>query len=155
MLGKVTRKKVCQPPAPRTMAASSSSAPCSCIKGISSRATKGEVMNAVASTIPGTAKMILMSWSSSQGPSQPCAPNNRTKIIPEITGETANGRSIRVVRTFFPGKSKRAMHQAAATPNTALIGTATAAMSSVSLAALSASGSVTAAQYAARPLDRA
>ena len=104
MFGSVTRKKVCQPLAPSTIAASSSSVPCSCISGISSRATKGKVTKVVASTMPGTAKMILMSCSSSQGPNQPCAPNSSTKIMPEITGETANGRSIRVIRTFLPRK---------------------------------------------------
>ena len=46
-----------------TSAASSSSVPCACISGISSRATKGKVTKIVASTMPGTAKMILMSWS--------------------------------------------------------------------------------------------
>ena len=54
MLGSVTRQKVCQPPAPRTMAASSSSVPCSSISGISSRATNGKVTKIVASTIPGS-----------------------------------------------------------------------------------------------------
>ena len=39
------------------------------------------------------------------GPNQPCAPNSSTKIIPEITGETANGRSIRVISRFLPRKS--------------------------------------------------
>src|SRR6267378_214919 len=55
MFGSVTRKKVCQPLAPSTTAASSSSVPCACISGISSLATKGTVMNMVASTIPGAA----------------------------------------------------------------------------------------------------
>ncbi len=41
MFGSVTRRKVCQPLAPSEIAASSSSEPCSCIRGISSRATKG------------------------------------------------------------------------------------------------------------------
>ena len=102
MLGSVTRKKVCQPLAPSTIAASSSSVPCSCISGISSRATKGAVTKVVASTMPGTAKMILMSCSTSQAPNQPWAPKSSTKIMPEITGETANGRSIRVISRFLP-----------------------------------------------------
>ena len=78
MLGSVTRRNVCQPEAPSTSAASSSSRPCACISGISSRATKGKVTKMVASTMPGTAKMILMSCSASQGPNQPCAPNTST-----------------------------------------------------------------------------
>ena len=44
--------------------------------------------------------------------------------MPEITGDTANGRSISVISRFRPGKSNLEMHQAAATPNTRLIGTA-------------------------------
>ena len=116
------------------------------MSGISSRATNGAVTNVVASTMPGTAKMILMSWSSSQGPNQPWAPKSSTKIMPEITGETANGRSISVIRTFLPGNSNLEMHHAAATPKTRLSGTAIAAISRVSLAALSESGSVIASQ---------
>ncbi len=53
MFGSVTRRKVCQPLAPSETAASSSSVPCSCISGISSRATNGKVMKIVASTMPG------------------------------------------------------------------------------------------------------
>ncbi len=66
--------------------------------------------------------------------------------MPEITGETANGRSIRVIRRFLPGNSNLEMHQAAATPKTRLSGTAMDAVSSVSLAALRASGSLIASQ---------
>ena len=78
MFGRVTRQKVCQPPAPSDSAASSSSVPCSCISGISSRATKGKVTKIVASTMPGTAKMIWMLCSISHGPSQPWAPKSST-----------------------------------------------------------------------------
>lgn len=78
MFGSVTRKNVCQPEAPSTMAASSSSLPCACMSGISSRATNGNVTNTVASTMPGTAKMTLKSWSDRYGPNQPCAPNSST-----------------------------------------------------------------------------
>ena len=52
-MGSVTRKKICRPPAPSMRAASSSSVPCSCISGISSRATNGKVTKMVASTMPG------------------------------------------------------------------------------------------------------
>ena len=61
--------------------------------------------------------------------------------MPEITGDTANGRSIRVISRFRPGNANLEMHQAAATPNTRLIGTAIEATRRVSRAALSASGS--------------
>jgi hypothetical protein len=40
------------------------------------------------------------------------------KIIPEITGETAKGRSMRVMRAFLPGKSNLATAQAALSPKT-------------------------------------
>ena len=78
MLGSVTCQKVCQPLAPSTCAACSSSLPCACMSGISSRAMKGKVTNTVASKMPGTAKMTLMSCAASHGPSQPCAPNTST-----------------------------------------------------------------------------
>ena len=78
MFGSVTRQNVCQPLAPSDSAACSSSVPCSCISGISSRATNGNVTKIVASTMPGTAKMIWMSCACSHGPSQPCMPNSST-----------------------------------------------------------------------------
>ena len=61
-----------------------------------------------------------------------------------MTGDTAKGRSISVVRALFPGKSNFAMHHAAATPKTRLSGTAIAAVSSVSFRAERAIGSRTA-----------
>ena len=54
------------------------SLPCACIRGMSSRATKGKVTKAVASTIPGTAKMTRILCSINQGPNQPCPPKTRT-----------------------------------------------------------------------------
>jgi len=143
-LGRVTRKKVCQPPAPSTRAASSSSFPVACITGISSRATKGKVTKVVARASPGNAKTIRMSCSPSQGPKVPWRPKSRMKIIPEITGETAKGRSMRVMRAFFPGKSNLAMAQAAPRPKIRFRGTAMAAVSRVSFRAERARGSVTA-----------
>jgi hypothetical protein len=78
MFGSVTRQNICQPLAPSTRAASSSVRPCACISGINSRATNGNVTKIVASTMPGTAKMICMLCSDSHGPNQPCAPKTRT-----------------------------------------------------------------------------
>ena len=141
MFGRVTFQKVCQPEAPRTIAASSSSVPCASISGISSRATKGTVIKTVASTIAGTAYRILMSWSSNQFPIQPCVPKISASIKPAITGETENGRSIKVVKIDFPRKLNLATDHAAATPNTTFNGTAIAAVSKVSLTADKVSGS--------------
>ena len=59
---------------------------------------------------------------------------------PATTGETAKGRSMRVVRMFLPGNSNLAMAQAAATPKVRLSGTAMAAMSKVSRMAGRVSG---------------
>ena len=73
------------------------------MNGMSSRATNGNVTNTVASTMPGTAKMIFTPWSSSQGPNQPCEPKRSTVTMPEITGETPNGRSMSARRTLRPG----------------------------------------------------
>ena len=78
MLGSVTRRKICQPEAPSTRAASSCSLPCACISGISSRATNGKVTKTVASTMPGSAKITFRSWSRSHSPNQPCSPNTST-----------------------------------------------------------------------------
>ena len=61
------------------------------------------------------------------GPRRPCRPKSRMNTMPEITGETPKGRSIRVMSAFLPGKSNFAIAQAAATPKTRLSGTATAA----------------------------
>ncbi|MNC58938.1 hypothetical protein D3C75_1087100 [compost metagenome] len=78
MLGTVTCQNICQPLAPSRRAASSSWVPCSCISGISSRATNGTVTKIVASTMPGRAKTIWMSWSCNHGPNRPWAPNIST-----------------------------------------------------------------------------
>ena len=88
--------------------------------------------------------MIRMSCLCSHGPTRPCAPNSRTKTIPEMTGDTLNGRSMSVTRRFLPRNSKRAIAQEAARPNRTLSGTATPVTISVSRIAASAIGSVTA-----------
>jgi hypothetical protein len=155
ILGKVTRKKVCRPEAPSEIAASSSCVPCSCISGISARATNGKVTNTVASAIPGTANSTWTLWACSHGPQKPCAPNSSTNTSPEMTGLTENGRSISEIRNVLPRKSNFAIAQAATTPNTRLRPTEIAATISVSLMADSASGSDSAARYATIPLENA
>ena len=156
MLGSVTRQKVCQPLAPSDAAPPPPPrVPCACISGISSRATNGKVTNIVASTMPGTAKMILMSCSCEPRPEPALRPNSSTKIRPEITGETANGRSISVISRLLPRNSNLAIAQAAARPKTRLSGTAIAATSSVSRIAASASGSVSAGEIGAEALGAA
>ena len=55
-----------------------------------------------------------------------CAPKSSTKQRPATTGETENGRSMRVIRNALPRKSNLAIAQAAAMPKTALSGTAIA-----------------------------
>src|SRR3954471_15401707 len=122
---------------------------------ISSRATSGNVTKVVAMTIPGTAKMILMSCSESHGPNQPRAPNNKTKIKPEITGETLNGRSTTVISRLLPQKSYLEINQAAAMPNTTLSGTAMPAVSRVSRMASMVSSCANAAKYLPAPLEKA
>ena len=72
--------------------------------------------------------------------------------MPEMTGDTANGRSISVVSRFLPRKSNLAIAQPAQTPNTRFNGTAIAAASSVSFSAAIASGCVIASTYAPQPL---
>src|SRR6187549_1351038 len=76
-------------------------------------------------------------------------------MSPEMTGETAKGRSMSVVSRLLPRKLYLAMSHDAATPKTRLAGTAIAAVTSVSLIALRASGSVNAAKNAPKPLRSA
>ena len=57
-----------------------------------------------------------------------------------MTGDTANGRSMSVIKVLLPRNSNLAIAQAAATPNTRLKGTAMAATVSVSLTAAQAIG---------------
>ena len=154
MFGSVTVKKVRQPEAPRVSAASSSALPCSCITGISSRATKGKVTNIVARTMPGTAKTICTPCAISQAPTSPCAPKSSTKQRPATTGETENGRSMKVMRKALPRKSNLAIAQAAATPKTALSGTAMAAAISVSWIAARTSGLAKEATASAKPFGQ-
>ena len=65
--------------------------------------------------------------------------------MPEITGETAIGRSMSVISRCFPGNSNFAIAQAAAMPKARLSGTAMPAVMRVSLIADRVSGSAMAA----------
>src|SRR6185312_5013987 len=77
-------------------------------------------------------------------------------MSPATTGDTENGRSISVTSRVRPGKRKRAIVQAAASPKTRLASTATGTTISVSTRAARVSGSPTRAlPYAARPLPSA
>ena len=60
-----------------------------------------------------------------------------------MTGETANGKSIRVSRIFFPQNWNFVRHQAAATPNTKLKGTAIPAAKRVNRIEAKAVGDLT------------
>jgi len=146
MLGRVTRRKMAKPPAPSEAAASSSSRPCACISGISSRATKGKVTNSVASTMPGVANSTCTPCACNQAPNQPWAPNNSTSTKPATTGETASGRSMKASSRRLPGNSNLATAQAVARPSSAFTGTAMAATSRVRRIAARVSGSSTAAK---------
>ena len=105
MFGSVTRKNVCKPLAPSTRAASSSS-----------RARRFHDRDDLARherkrhedrrqhDARARRRRSWMSWSISHGPSQPWRPNSSTKTMPEITGDTANGRSISVISRLLPRK---------------------------------------------------
>src|SRR5450432_2730790 len=149
------RNKICQPLAPRVSAASSSSLPWACMTAMTSRATSGKVTKVVAMTMPGTAKMIFMSCSLSHGPNQPWAPNKSTKMSPEMTGETLNGRSTKVINTLLPQKSYLETSQAAAMPNTTLSGTEMPAVTKVKRMASSVSSWASAAKYGPTPFENA
>src|SRR5690554_5595057 len=109
ILGKVICQNTCQPRAPSTTAASSSSRPWACIRGINSRAINGKVIKAVANTIPGTAKIMVISWSINQRPNQLLEPNISKYIKPTTTGDIENGRSINVSNICLPLKSNLAI----------------------------------------------
>jgi hypothetical protein len=66
--------------------------------------------------------------------------------MPEMTGDTAKGRSMRVTSRFLPGKVNLAIAQPAHRPNSRFAGTAIAAARSVSRNAASASGCLIAAR---------
>jgi hypothetical protein len=127
MLGTVTVQNIRQPEAPSVSAASSSARPCSVISGTSSRATKGKVMNMVASTMPGTAKTIGCPEATSQPPMAELAPKRRMMQRPATTGDTEKGRSMSVRRNALPRQWYLVSTQAAATPKRALSGTPMAA----------------------------
>ena|ERR1700712_319781 len=68
-----------------------------------------------------------------------------------MTGETENGRSIRVTRKLLPRNVYLLTHQAALTPNTRFSGTEISTAITVSLSADNASGSKIALKKAPRP----
>ena len=71
MLGRVIRKNVWRPLAPRLRAACSCSSPISCSTGTTSRITSGSATKTVAITIAGVAKTTSIPASESDGPNQP------------------------------------------------------------------------------------
>src|SRR3569832_1060313 len=80
-----------RPRAPGDAAAAAAARPCSCMSGMSSRATNGNVTKTVASTMPGTAKINWMSCASSHGPNQPCRPGGGAGGGPAGAGEAGGG----------------------------------------------------------------
>ena len=75
--------------------------------------------------------------------------------MPEITGETASGRSMSVIRKLLPRNSNFAMAQAAASPNSVFSGTTTAAAVSVRRIAAPVSGSVKLCEVGLEPFSSA
>ena len=143
MFGSVTRQSVCQPVAPSTTAASSSSRlPCACISGISSRAMNGKVTKIGrqhdARHREDDLHVVLLQ------------PRPEPALQPEDQhiDEARHDRRDRewqvdqgVISSDLPLKSYLAIAHAAATPKTRLAGTAIAAAVSVRRIADSASGS--------------
>ena len=52
--------------------------------------------------MPGTEKMIFTPCSSNHSPRAPLGVKSKTNTNPAITGDTANGSSIRESNTCFP-----------------------------------------------------
>ena len=121
-------------------------APCACISGISSRATNGKVTKIVASTMPGTAKMILMSCAASHGPNQPCSAEQQHEDQAGDHRRDGERQVDQRDQQRLPGNSNLAIAQAAATPKTRLSGTAIAGDEQRQRIARSASGSRSAAK---------
>ena len=142
MDGSVIRQNVCHHVEPRVAAASSWSVPNSCRTGSTSRMTKGSVTKMLASTMPGSPKMIFSPQLFSTNPSRPALPHSRIRATPTTTGDTANGRSITACSTDFPRNRLRANSSAVLTPNTTLSGTTIATTSSESCRAEIAAGVV-------------
>ena len=135
MFGKVTRQKICQPPAPSEAAASSWSAPCCCISGISSRATNGKVTKSGGQHDAGRGEddldVVL---------AQPRAePAVRAEQQHEHqAGDHRRDRERQVdqrQQQVLAGEAEPGDRPAGAMPNTMLAGTHSAATSSVSLIA--------------------
>ena len=101
----------------------------------------GNVTKIVASTMPGTAKMICTLCAASHPPNQPWLPKSSTYVSPATTGEIEKGRSTSEISRLLPKNSNLPIAHAAATPNTRLQGTAMSAASKVSRIDESVSGS--------------
>ncbi len=86
----------------------------------------------VARMMPGVANTILMLCACRKSLAQPILPKTRIKTRPAITGEIANGMSIRVVRICFPRKRNFVIAQEEKRPNTVLNSTAETVATSVS-----------------------
>jgi hypothetical protein len=155
MLGSVTRQNICQPLAPNTKAASSSSVPWDCINGITSRATKGKVTKIVANTMPGNGEQNSDPMVGQPRTKPPLGAEHEDKHHARNNRRDGKGRSINVIRKLRPGKRNRAMAQEAANPKTKLAGTAMTAAMSVSFMAERATGSTMARAKTPAPLANA
>src|SRR5215207_6823026 len=124
MAGRVMRRKVCHELAPSVLAACSCSSPISCRTGTTSRTTNGTVTKIVASTIPGSAKMIWNPFALSQSPNHPVSLYTRSSESPMTTGEIANGRSMIALISALPRNSVRTRSSAQPTPKIVLKGIA-------------------------------
>ena len=131
--GNVTFQNIVQPFAPISAAASSSSVPCEVRTGISSLDMNGNVTNIVASTIPGTANIILTPIALRYGYIKLCLPNVSTYIRPAIIGETVRGKSIKVDIIFLPLNWNFVISHEANIPKNVLHTTAISETSIVSL----------------------
>ena len=147
MFGSVTRQNVCQPLAPSTSAASSSSRALRLHQRDQLARDERERDEDRRQHDAGHGEDDLdVVVARATARTSPAAPNSSTKIRPEMTGETANGRSISVISRFLPRKSNLAIAHAAATPKTRLSGTAMAAVEQRQPDRASASGSAIAAR---------
>ena len=114
---------------------------------------EGKVTNIVASTIPGMAKMMRDAMRHEPRPEPGLGAEEQHEKARDDR-RTEKGRSINVISGVLKRNVNLAIAQAAATPKTALNGTAIAAISSVRRMAGQASGSAKLATDGARPLGQ-
>ena len=116
-----------------------------------SRATNGNDTKIVASTMPGTAKTMLMSWSVSHGPRHALAPEEQHEDQARDDRRNGKRQIDQREQQLLATKLELADRPGGADAEDKFAGTAMSAAVSVSVSAAIASGSPIAETYAPQP----